>query len=67
MQLKFLLIFAAFTVAAEVAGRDQCGSISEEQLIKQGNFAVPTEHQWLARIMYAVGKWKKHQNRQGAD
>lgn len=57
MQLQLLVISTVFAVAVEAAGQAQCGSISEEQLIKQNNFAVPTEHQWLARITYANGKW----------
>lgn len=59
MLLKFLVIFAAFAVTVQAAGQAQCGSITEDQLIRQGEFAVPTEHQWLARISYAMSKWKR--------
>lgn len=57
MQLQLLVISTVFAVSVEAAGQAQCGSISEGQLIRQDNYAVPTEHQWLARITYANGKW----------
>lgn len=63
MHLQLFVIYTAFAVAVDAAGRAQCGSFSEEQLIKQGNFAIPTEHQWLARITYANGKWSVQHRR----
>ncbi|XP_017048784.1 CLIP domain-containing serine protease 2 [Drosophila ficusphila] len=33
----------------------ECGYFDEDQMIKQGNFAIPTDHQWVARIVYGNG------------
>ncbi|KAH8294666.1 hypothetical protein KR018_001016 [Drosophila ironensis] len=32
-----------------------CGVFNEDQLLKQGGYAIPTEHQWIARIVFAKG------------
>jgi len=36
---------------------DQCGAFDEDQMLNmQSTFAIPTEHQWVARIVYGKGK-----------
>ncbi|KAH8313747.1 hypothetical protein KR067_011131 [Drosophila pandora] len=42
-------------VHAESSKEVECGLFNEEQLLKQGLFAIPTEHQWIARIVFAKG------------
>ncbi|ALC46703.1 CG31199 [Drosophila busckii] len=57
-----LLLAACGAANAATAQDAKCGSINEEQLLKQNTFAVPTEHQWLARITYANGHETKLPN-----
>lgn len=52
----FCVILGFYLVNSESLGESKCGYINEEQLLKQNEFAVPTEHQWLARITYENGK-----------
>ncbi|XP_017118760.1 CLIP domain-containing serine protease 2 [Drosophila elegans] len=33
----------------------ECGYFNEDQMLKQGGFASPTEHQWLARVVFGKG------------
>ncbi|XP_064549696.1 serine protease 7-like [Drosophila montana] len=65
MQLEFGLIcvlLATGAVRSASLEDAKCGYISEEELLRQNNFAVPTEHQWLARIMYKNGHETKLPN-----
>ncbi|KAH8381746.1 hypothetical protein KR093_011521 [Drosophila rubida] len=57
-----LLLTSVVDVDAASSEDAQCGSINEEQLLRQNNFAVPTEHQWLARITYQNGHEEKLPN-----
>jgi len=52
----FCVILGTSLVHSESLQEAKCGYFNEEQLLKQNEFAVPTEHQWLARITYENGK-----------
>jgi len=52
----FCVMLGTFLVSSDSLQDAKCGYINEEQLLKQNEFAVPTEHQWLARITYENGK-----------
>ncbi|EDW83155.1 uncharacterized protein Dwil_GK22703 [Drosophila willistoni] len=49
--IPLLLIISQLTNAKE----PECGQFKEEQVLKQDDYAIPTEHQWLARITYVNG------------
>ncbi|KAH8310705.1 hypothetical protein KR044_002635 [Drosophila immigrans] len=59
--VQLLLLLLATSVVAALQDTE-CGSIKEEQLLRQGMFAVPTEHQWLVRITYEHGHEEKLPN-----
>ncbi|XP_051863590.1 phenoloxidase-activating factor 3 [Drosophila nasuta] len=61
--LLFLLLATSVVDVNAASLQDaECGSLNEEQLLRQTDFAVPTEHQWLARITYENGHEEKLPN-----
>ncbi|KAH8383119.1 hypothetical protein KR009_006924 [Drosophila setifemur] len=53
--ITLLLGLAALEVQSDTLQDAECGYFQEEQLLKQGNFAIPTEQQWIARIVFGKG------------
>ncbi|KAM8706200.1 hypothetical protein ACLKA7_010477 [Drosophila subpalustris] len=67
LQMQLLLGLFCVTLGTSLVNSEnlqesKCGYINEEQLLKQNEFAVPTEHQWLARITYENGHEAKLPN-----
>ncbi|EDW28163.1 GL27132 [Drosophila persimilis] len=57
------LLLATWTGVLSAQLEDtECGYFDEHQFLKQGSFAIPTEHQWVARIVFAKGFEGKIQN-----
>ncbi|XP_023172686.2 CLIP domain-containing serine protease 2 [Drosophila hydei] len=62
MQLEYGLIcvlLAIRVVQSDSLQDSKCGYLNEAQLIIQHDFAIPTEHQWLALITYIIGEKSK--------
>ncbi|XP_068157665.1 CLIP domain-containing serine protease B9 [Drosophila tropicalis] len=53
--IPLLLIISQLTNAKE----PECGQFREDQVLKQDDYAFPSEHQWLARITYLNGSKEK--------
>ncbi|XP_017074627.2 LOW QUALITY PROTEIN: phenoloxidase-activating factor 3 [Drosophila eugracilis] len=53
----FTLLLGLFGQEVQSAKTDdmECGAFDEDQMLKQGSFAIPTEHQWVVRIVYGKG------------
>ncbi|XP_017003476.2 CLIP domain-containing serine protease HP8 [Drosophila takahashii] len=49
------LLVGLFGFIVQSAQEEECGSFNEDQMLKQNGFAIPTEHQWVARIVYSKG------------
>ncbi|XP_037728803.1 phenoloxidase-activating factor 3 [Drosophila subpulchrella] len=50
-----ILGLLSFGVQSAEQGDTQCGAFNEDQMLKQKGFAIPTEHQWVVRIVYGKG------------